>query len=347
MVRVRRGKRPVHGIGGDRRDRAGRSEGRDSGRSGRRSSGPSRADAGRRRRSKPTAGVEAGIAEEVRTLAVLLQAGAAPLAAWRHLADSGSVTAAVVLADVEHGEPLVEAIRARGGAWATVAAAWSIAATVGAPLGDVLRAIAAALEGAGDIRDEVAVALAEPAGTARLMLWLPLVGLLLGSALGFDTITVLLTRPPGWVCLAAGSGLLLAARAWTRALVRRAAPPRGIPGIRAELLAVALTGGTAITRALALVEQEASAEPDPAETGAAIERVLRLSAAAGVPAVELLRAEAARARRAARTAGRTGAARLSSRLLLPLGACTLPAFLVLGVAPLILSVLSTTPLPFA
>ena len=46
-------------------------------------------------------------------------------------------------------------------------------------------------------------------------------------------------------------------------------------------------------------------------------------------------------------AGRTAAARLSSRLLLPLGACTLPAFLFLGVAPLILSVLSTTPLPFA
>lgn len=79
----------------------------------------------------------------------------------------------------------------------------------------------------------------------------------------------------------------------------------------------------------------------------AIERILRLSAAAGVPAVELLRAEADRARREARTAGRTGAARLSSRLLLPLGICTLPAFLLLGVAPLILSVLSTTPLPFA
>lgn len=293
-----------------------------------------------RRIAPPT---ETEVAEVVRTLAVLLQAGAAPPSAWRHLAEGGSVEAAAVLAEVERGRRLADAIRAQGGVWTTVAAAWSIAATVGAPLGDVLRAIAAALEGAGDIRDEVDVALAEPAGTARLMLWLPVVGLLLGTALGFDTVTVLATQPAGWACLAGGIALLLLARAWTRALVRRARPPAGIPGIRAELLVVALTGGTAIPRALALVDDETRGGDDADPT---IARVLRLSAAAGVPAVELLRAEAARARHAARTAGRKGAARLSSRLLLPLGACTLPAFLLLGVAPLILSVLSTTPLPF-
>ena len=298
-------------------------------------------------RRRPAERSEPEVAEVVRTLAVLLQAGAAPLTAWRHLAESGSAEAVEVIAEVEQGRPLVDAIRLRGGVWRTVAAAWGIAATVGAPLGEVLRAIAAALEGAGEIRAEVSVALAEPAGTARLMLWLPLVGLLLGIALGFDTVTVLVTQPAGWVCLAAGLGLLLIARTWTRAMVRRASPRPGIPGIRAELLVVALTGGTAIPRARSLVEQEAAADDDPATAEEAIERVLRLSAAAGVPAVELLRAEADRARRTARTAGRTSAARLSSRLLLPLGACTLPAFMLLGVAPLILSVLSTTPLPFA
>ncbi|WP_345186940.1 type II secretion system F family protein [Microbacterium panaciterrae] len=293
----------------------------------------------------------------MRTLAVLMQAGAAPPAAWRHLAESGVGEASAVVAELDRGRDLVEAVRAQGGVWTTVASAWRIAATVGAPLGEALRAIAAALEGAGEIRDEVEFALAEPAGTARLMLWLPLVGLLLGTALGFDTLTVLVTQPAGWVCLAAGIGLLLLARAWTRALVRRASPAEVIPGIRAELLVVALTGGTAIPRALRLVAEEIGREefgPVPGRSRSeevvvegAIERVLRLSATAGVPAVELLRAEAIRARREARTSGRKGAAKLSSRLLLPLGACTLPAFMLLGVAPLILSVLATTPLPFA
>ncbi|MGN8026493.1 type II secretion system F family protein [Microbacterium sp. 22242] len=296
---------------------------------------------------------EAAVAEQVRTLAVLLQAGAAPPAAWRHLAESGSADATAVVAELDRGRELIEAVRARGGVWTTVAAAWRIAATVGAPLGEVLRAIAAALEGAGEIRDEVEVALAEPAGTARLMLWLPVVGLLLGTALGFDTVTVLVTQPAGWVCLAAGLAMLLLARAWTRALVRRARPAPEIPGIRAELLVVALSGGTAIPRALRLVAEEVGRGDGCADAGVeavgasdAVDRVLQLSSTAGVPAVELLRAEAARARRAARTSGRKGAARLSSRLLLPLGVCTLPAFLLLGVAPLILSVLATTPLPF-
>ena len=211
---------------------------------------------GRRRSRAAAAPSEAEVAERVRTLAVLLQAGAAPSAAWRHLAESGAAEASAVVAELDRGRDLVEAVRDQGGVWTTVAAAWRIGATVGAPLGEVLRAIAAALEGAGDIRDEVEVALAEPAGTARLMLWLPLVGLLLGTALGFDTVTVLTTQPAGWVCLAAGVALLLLARMWTGALVRRARPSAEIPGIRAELLVVALTGGTAIPRALRLVAEE-------------------------------------------------------------------------------------------
>ncbi len=43
--------------------------------------------------------------------------------------------------------------------------------------------------------------------------------------------------------------------------------------------------------------------------------------------------------------GRLRAAKLSTRLLIPLGVCTLPAFLLLGVAPMLLSVLASTPLP--
>ena len=66
-----------------------------------------------------------------------------------------------------------------------------------------------------------------------------------------------------------------------------------------------------------------------------------------MPAVELLRASAALARHRARVDGRLRAARLSSRLLLPLGVCTLPAFLLLGVAPMLLSVMSTMPLSSA
>ena len=57
---------------------------------------------------------------------------------------------------------------------------------------------------------------------------------------------------------------------------------------------------------------------------------------------DLLRAEAARRRRTARADGAARAAALGVRLMLPLGVCVLPAFVLLGVVPLIVSVVTGT-----
>lgn len=297
---------------------------------------------GRASRTADAAADTAAAAVAVRTLAVLLQAGARPMTAWRHLADTGDARAQRVVERCTEGAELVGAIEAEGGAWRDVAAAWEVATVVGAPLAEVLRSLAESLQDAASAADDVRVALAEPTGTARLLLWLPFAGLLLGFALGFDIVGVLTSNPAGTACLVSGAALVLIARWWTGRMVRRAQPPPGTPGMHAELVAVALAGGVAIPRALRLVEHSpAQLDGDRTRTGA----VLELSRAAGVPAGELLRASAAQQRHDARVQGRLRAARLSSRLLLPLGACTLPAFLLLGVAPLMLSVLASTPLP--
>ena len=140
------------------------------------------------RRPTPERGADA--ATSVQTLAVLLQAGAMPAAAWRHLASIGDPHAAPVTARIDDGVALVSAIEAEGGPWRDLAAAWEIATTVGAPLAEVLRMIAETLRDASSAADDVRIALAEPAGTARLLLWLPFAGLLLGFALGFDTVNV-------------------------------------------------------------------------------------------------------------------------------------------------------------
>lgn len=280
-------------------------------------------------------------ATSVQTLAVLLQAGAVPLVAWRHLADTGDPPAIAIVERVDRGVPLLAAIEAEGGAWVDLAAAWEIATTVGAPLAQVLRMIAETLRDAASAADDVRIALAEPAGTARLLLWMPFAGLLLGFALGFDTVGVVIGNPLGGTCVVAGLLLVAAARAWTGRLLRRARPLPGTPGMHAELVAVALAGGASIDRALQLVA-ESSASGDRLGR---VQAVLDLSRAAGVPAAELLRASAAQDRHAARVQGRLRVAKLSTRLLLPLGVCTLPAFLLLGVAPLLLSVLTSTPLP--
>ena len=294
----------------------------------------------RRRRGPPDSGADT--ATSVQTLAVLLQAGAVPVVAWRHLASIGDVHAESIVARIDAGAPLIAAIEAEGGAWQDLAAAWEVATTVGAPLAEVLRMIAETLRDAASAADDVRIALAEPAGTARLLLWMPLAGLLLGFALGFDTVGVIVGTPAGAGCVVAGLLLVLAARMWTARLLRRARPEPGTPGMRAELMAVALSGGASIPRALRLVEESpASRIGDDAR----IRSVLDLSRSAGVPAGELLRASAGQERHASRVDGRMRAAKLSTKLLIPLGVCTLPAFLLLGVAPMLLSVLVSTPLP--
>ncbi|MFD4959003.1 type II secretion system F family protein [Microbacterium sp. NPDC058389] len=299
-------------------------------------------------------GAEAA-AETVLRLAVLLQAGVAPARAWTHLAHAGDDAAARVVAALAHETPLATAIAGvGGGSWREVAVAYQVATTVGAPLAACLRSLAAALSDAQEAADDVRVALAEPAGTARLMGWLPLLAVALGAALGFDTLGTLVATPLGIACLAAGVALIIVAQRWTARLVRAARDAGGIPGLDAELVAIALSGGVSIERARAVVADAGvlrcpdgaagaatSAAPAAAATDDGVEAVLALSRSAGVPAVELLRASAAHARHRARVDGRLRAARLSSRLLVPLGVCTLPAFLLLGVAPMLLSVMST------
>ena len=73
-----------------------------------------------------------------------------------------------------------------------------------------------------------------------------------------------------------------------------------------------------------------------------VDAVIAVAARAGAPVAELLRAEAARRRRTARADGTAKAAALGVRLMLPLGVCVLPAFVLLGVVPLIVSVVTGT-----
>lgn len=286
--------------------------------------------------------------DTVLRLAVLLAAGLSTATAWRHLAeDAGPVghdaaTAAAI------GDDVARVLREAGEGWLDIAAVWAVATAVGAPLADTLRDVGTSLREARDIVDDVRVALAEPLATARLLAGLPLVGVPLGMVLGFDTVRVLVADPIGQVCLGVGLALTVAARVWSGRLARSATPPPAVPGLTAELFAVALSAGASIERARALISGErhradAAAVDDDVRRA---EATLDLSLRAGVPAGELLRGDAWLARRAARTAGREAAARLSTRLLLPLGVCTLPAFLLLAVAPLMIGILRSGVSPF-
>lgn len=293
-------------------------------------------------------------------LAVLLSAGVPASAAWSHV-DPGASTDA---GDGVDGDLAVlrgiSAAAADGGSvsgaiataralaphtserWAILGAAWEVAIASGAPLANGLRELAGALRDEAQLRREVSGALAGPVSSARLVLALPLIAVLFGAAFGFDTVAVLVGNPVGLACLGLGGGLLWAARRWSRALVARATSSSAERGLELELVAVALSGGASVDRARAIVREAlvplGSTGSDPGD----VDAVIAVAARAGAPVAGLLRAEAARRRRTARAEGAARAAALGVRLMLPLGVCVLPAFVLLGVVPLIVSVVTGT-----
>lgn len=292
------------------------------------------------------------VASVVQRLAVLLAAGVVPASGWGYLAegvDEGVVP--FVAAAAVSGRPVSESIVAAveqgvdadEQAWRGLAAAWQVATDAGASLAPSLRQLASSLRDLAQTRRDLAVALAGPIATARMVMVLPLVGVLFGLALGFDTLGTLFTTVPGWACLVLGIGLMAIARRWNRRLVTRARPTLLTPGLTFDLMAIAVSGGASLGRAVAAVE-EAWMRCGLADdgSGTAVETVLSLSRRAGVPAAALLRGEAEEARRDARSEGQAAAAKLAVTLMLPLGLCILPAFMLLGVAPLLIAIVTST-----
>lgn len=266
------------------------------------------------------------VASAVHRLAALTAGGVPLHAAWGYL---------------DGVEP--EAVREHSSAaWRMCDAALAVAVDAGAPVAAVLSRLAEALRERAAVLRSVDVALAGPKATARLVTALPLVGIGFGIAVGLDPIGALLGSPIGIVALVMGLGLGVAAWLWSRRIV--AAAGRGSPtaGLALELVGVALSGGVGIERARALVERAMRERGLASVDGAALDETLALAEAAGVPARALLAAEAQAARLRERLAGETRAARAAVHLVIPLGVCVLPAFGLLAVVPLVLSMLQST-----
>jgi tight adherence protein B len=294
------------------------------------------------------------VADTTGRLAALLAAGISPRTAWRYLCEMRTgyendvVRAAATVAQAG-GDIASELVRIRANtssdenlAWRGLAAAWSVATTTGAPLAPCLRDFAQTLRQLGDTQRDITTALAGPRATARIVVALPAVSVLFGVALGFNTLETLLATVPGLCCLLTGVGLLIMGGRWNAQMIRSAQPSTLTPGLSIDLMAIAVTGGGSLGQARRLLtnttRQYALHNSRDAE---AIDSVLDLASRAGIPAMELLRAEAEQVRRHARSHGQRAAARLGVRLMIPLALCVLPAFMVLGVVPLMLSVISS------
>ncbi|GIH70257.1 type II secretion system F family protein [Sphaerimonospora thailandensis] len=133
--------------------------------------------------------------------------------------DGGDVAAALLrVAPARGGEGLVR-----------LAACWRVSVMVGGGLATLIERVAVSLRDAEAHRLDLAAQLAGPRATARLLAALPVLGLLMGAALGMSPLSFLLGGPAGFACLLVGLVLDAAGVWWTHRLVARA-EGTGSPG---------------------------------------------------------------------------------------------------------------------
>ena len=278
--------------------------------------------------------------------AVLLRGGLAPDRALRAAASETPGAPIELIGHLDRSASAAEALRAATAdpEWRLVAAAWTLAERSGAPLAPALERISAALHDLVRMRGRRATLLAGPRMTVRMVASLPLLALLLGAALGYDPMPVLV-GPAGALLLAVGTALLVAGIAWARSLTRTVADRDRVAAVEFELVWIVLSGGASPGEALVRVADCVSdlrvvwVRFDELCAGRPLRRTLAGAARAGVPVATLLLEEAEAVRGRALADLESEAERLGVRVLVPLGVCVLPAFIALGVMPVLLSML--------
>lgn len=225
---------------------------------------------------------------------------------------------------------------------------WSFALTTGAAPAAVLQVSAQALSEAAENARQARVHLAGPQAATRLVMVLPLLALAGGVLAGYDPLRFLLGSLLGWIVLLFAAGMLFLSHRWSHRMLTRAQKWNWSRGMAAEVMAISLTSGQSLfharTWASEVAEKYSIHTEIACEELAQCDRYVQLARHTGVALSSLLRAQAQVERNAAREEAQMRVEKLSVQLMIPLGACVLPAFIAVGVLPLVASVISSTAL---
>ena len=248
---------------------------------------------------------------------------------------------------------------------ASVVVACRFSHGLGAPLADVLDAIGDAIDDAQAVEEARRVASAGPLMSARVLAGLPLVGVTAALALGASPWGFYTSGTPGVVCASLGVLAWVAGVASCRRILARCRRADASGGdtdaaLACDLIASALACGASIPRALDALADACAQEPlawtdSSLRLGATWEQAweeapawadplrdaLEASWTAGTAPEGMLARCASWERRARLVDAKTRAEELSVRLVGPLGAFFLPAFLLLGIAPLLAHLMGT------
>jgi len=221
---------------------------------------------------------------------------------------------------------------------------WRLATRLGGPAANALNRLAEVFLATEKAKQEVALAFAAPKATAKLVLGLPFVALGLAQTLGMNPLGAIFGSVLGFISLALGLSLLIIGQLWSQRILAGAAPKERDPGCLIDCTVIGLQAGLPLDQARVAAEVNFSEvfnlEPEE-QAQLAIAGAGQLSRNTGAAVTQILTSVADRIRERERYDSANKIARLSIRLMIPLGIAVLPAFVLLSVVPIAISLLSS------
>jgi tight adherence protein B len=183
-------------------------------------------------------------------------------------------------------------------------------------------------------RNELALAVAGPKASSRLVLSLPIL-VFAGAGIAGIPIFQALSKPSiVWISLGLGILMFWLGNRWTSKLLAKANPRKTDPGFGFDALAIAVQAGSPLGPAVERLKDQLG-QIDTYE-------LQELSAGSGIALVEILNERADRLRIEQFTEDRMRIQKTSVSVLWPLGLTVLPAFVLMAIVPVGVALIQST-----
>jgi tight adherence protein B len=220
---------------------------------------------------------------------------------------------------------------------------WSLAQQLGGPVALALNRIVEVFERNDKNAKEVELAFAGPQSTSKLVMGLPVVALVLAQLTGMNPFGAIVGSLLGMLSVCLGSGLLVAGHYWTKRLLAKAVPVTLDPGAYLDCVLIGLQAGLPLDAARETAEQNFNrvlAAKVSAQDILVLDEAAELSRTTGAALTQIILSSADRVREELRYQTSNQITRLGVKLMIPLGVAVLPAFILLSIVPIAISLLS-------
>lgn len=220
---------------------------------------------------------------------------------------------------------------------------WFFAQQLGGPVVLALNRIIEVFERNDKNAKEVELAFAGPQATSKLVMGLPVIALVLAQLTGMNPFGAIVGSLLGLLSVCLGAGLLVTGHYWTKRLLAKSLPLSLDPGAYLDCVLIGLQAGLPLDSAretAAKNYQRVFAAEVSAHDVAQLDEAAELSRTTGAALTQIILSIADRLREDLRFQISNRIARLSVKLMIPLGVAVMPAFILLSIVPIAISLLS-------